>query len=173
MKLSKKGDTKMIEPKSITTENLENLNIIYIRFRGSYAAFRKQSRKMFNELFEFATKNELIIENETKVLTIYDDNPFITDAKNLRTSVAMTIPNDRPIQETGNICLSSISGKFGVGHFELSAKEYGDAWQYMYQEWLFKDERKVRDAVPFELYVTEPPRNSKEKSLTDIYIPIN
>ena len=82
----------MIEPKSITIENLENLNIIYIRFRGSYAAFRKQSRKMFNELFEFATKNELIIENETKVLTIYDDNPFITDAKNLRTSVAMTIP---------------------------------------------------------------------------------
>ena len=81
--------------------------------------------------------------------------------------------NDRPLQETGNICLSSISGKFGVGHFELSTKEYGDAWQYMYQEWLFKDERKVRDAVPFELYVTEPPRNSKEKSLTDIYIPIN
>ena len=85
----------------------------------------------------------------------------------------MTIPNDQPLQETGNICLSSISGKFGVGHFELSTKEYGDAWQYMYQEWLFKDERKVRDAVPFELYVTEPPRKSKDKSLTDIYIPIN
>lgn len=101
----------MIEPKSITTENLEDLNIIYIRFRGSYAAFRKQSRKLFNELFEFATKNELIVENETKVLTIYDDNPFITDDKHLRTSVAMTIPNDRTVQESGNICTSSISGK--------------------------------------------------------------
>lgn len=173
MKLSIKGDTKMIEPKSITTENLEDLNIIYIRFRGSYAAFRKQSRKLFNELFEFATKNELIVENETKVLTIYDDNPFITDDKNLRTSVAMTIPNDRTVQESGNICTSSISGKFGVGHFELSAKEYGDAWNYMYHEWLFKDKQNARDAVPFELYVTEPPKNSKDKSLTDIYIPVN
>ena len=57
MKLFEKEDTKMIEPKSITTENLEGLTFIYIRFRGSYAAFRKQSRKMFNELFEFATKN--------------------------------------------------------------------------------------------------------------------
>lgn len=163
----------MIEPKSITTENLEDLKIIYIRFRGSYAAFRKLSRKLFNELFEFATKNDLIVENETKVLTIYDDNPFIADDKNLRTSVAMTIPNDRTVQETGNICLSSISGKFGVGHFELSAKEYGDAWNYMYQEWLFRDDQKARDAVPFEVYITEPPKNFRDKSLTDIYIPIN
>ena len=89
----------MIEPKSITIENLEDLTFIYIRFRGSYAAFRKQSRKMFNELFEFATKNELIIQDETKVLTIYDDNPFITDAKNLRTSVAMTIPKIGPFRK--------------------------------------------------------------------------
>lgn len=37
MKLFEKEDMKMIEPKSITIENLENLNIIYIRFRGSYA----------------------------------------------------------------------------------------------------------------------------------------
>ena len=173
MELFQKGDTKMIEPKSITTENLEDLKIIYIRFRGSYAAFRKQSRKLFNELFEFATKNDLIVENETKVLTIYDDNPFITDDKNLRTSVAMTIPKDRNVQETGNICLSSISGKFGVEHFELSAKEYGDAWNYMYQEWLFKDENRARDAVPFELFVTEPPKNYRDKSFTDIYILIN
>lgn len=163
----------MIEPTSITTESLDDLRIIYIRFRGSYAEFRKQSRKLFNELFQFATENNLIIPNKTKVLTIYDDNPFITDEKNLRTSVAMTIPNDAVVKESGNICLSSISGKFGVGHFELSAKEYGDAWQYMYQEWLLKDEKKARDAVPFELFVTEPPKNFKDRSFTDIYIPIN
>ncbi|MFW7394715.1 GyrI-like domain-containing protein, partial [Vagococcus fluvialis] len=67
----------------------------------------------------------------------------------------------------------SISGKFGVGHFNISAKEYEQAWHYMYQEWLFKDESQIRDAVPFELYVTEPAKNMTDKSLTDIYIPIN
>lgn len=35
------------------------------------------------------------------------------------------------------------------------------------------EEGKGRDAVPFELYVSEPPKNFKDKSLTDIYIPIN
>ena len=97
---------------------------------------------MFKELFEFATKNDLIVPDVTKVLTIYNDNPFITDDKNLRTSVAMTVPSDAKIIDSGNICESSISGKFGVGHFELSAKQYGEAWQYMYQEWLFKDKAK-------------------------------
>jgi AraC family transcriptional regulator len=162
----------MIKPNSITTENIDK-KIIYIRFRGSYEEFRKNSRKLFNELFTFATENKLIVPDQTKVLTIYNDNPFITDAKNLRTSVAMTIPYDATVSESGNICLSSISGKFGVGHFELTAKEYGDAWHYMYNDWLLKDDKKVRDAIPFELYVTEPPKNLKGRSFVDIYIPIN
>lgn len=162
----------MIKPNHITIENIDK-KIIYIRFRGSYTEFRKNSRKMFNELFTFATENHLIVPDQTKVLTIYNDNPFITDEKNLRTSIAMTIPNNATVIESGTICLSCISGKFGVGHFELTAKEYGDAWHYMYQEWLLKDDMKVRDAVPFELYVTEPSKNLKDKSLTDIYIPIN
>lgn len=163
----------MIKPVNITTETLENQRIIYVRFRGSYTEFRKNSRKLFKELFDFATENNLVIPESTKVLTMYDDNPYITKDKDLRTSVAMTIPDNISVVETGNICTSSISGKFGVGHFDISAKEYGEAWQYMYQEWLFKDEAKARDAVPFELYVTEPPKNFKDKSHTDIYIPIN
>lgn len=162
----------MIKPDSITIENIEK-KIIYIRFRGTYAEFRKNSRKLFHELFTFATENNLIVPDQTKVLTMYNDNPFITDEKNLRTSVAMTIPDNVTVSESGSICVSSISGKYGVGHFELAAKEYGDAWSYMYHEWLFKDDKKVRDTVPFELYVNEPPKNLKDKSFTDIYIPIN
>ncbi|CAJ1201122.1 DNA gyrase inhibitor [Companilactobacillus paralimentarius] len=162
----------MIEPKSITTMEV-NLKIIYVRFRGSYSDFRKNSRKMFKELFDFGTKNDLIVPDETKVLTMYDDNPFITADKNLRTSVAMTVPNEANVIEDDNVCLSRISGKFGVGHFELSPKEYGDAWKYMYDEWLLKNPEQARDAVPFELYVTDPPKSFKGRSQTDIYIPIN
>lgn len=163
----------MIEPTNVTIEELTDQRIIYIRFRGSYLEFRRKSRKLFNELFDFATTNNLIDPANTKVLTIYDDNPFITDEKNLRTSIGMTIPIHAKIFESGNICESSMSGKFAVGHFELSGSQYGEAWQYMYQEWLFKGKAKSRDAVPFEMYVSEPPKNLKDKSFTDIYIPID
>lgn len=163
----------MIKPTHITTETLDNQTIIYIRFIGSYVSFRKHSRKMFKELFDFATEQDLIDPETTKVLTMYNDNPFITEEKNLRTTMAITVSNQVEIKESGNVCIGNISGKFGVGHFDLSAKEYESAWQYMYQEWLFKDTSQIRDAIPFELYVTEPPKNMRDKSLTDIYIPIN
>lgn len=160
-----------MERPNITIENIST-RVIYVRFKGSYVAFRKNSRKLFNKLFSFAKKNKLIIEGQTKVLTIYHDNPFITDEENLRTSVAMTIPSDVVIDEIQEINVMNISGKFGVGHFEISAKEYEEAWKHMYQEWLFKGNDKPRDSFPFELYVTEPPKRLCDKSFTDIYIPI-
>ena len=160
-----------MEKPNITIENID-IRVIYVRFKGSYVDFRKNSRKLFNQLFKFAKERDLIIENVTKVLTIYQDNPFITDEKNLRTSVAMTIPKDVEINEIEEINVMTINGKYGVGHFEISAKEYGEAWNYMYNQWLFKEKVKPRDTFPFELYVTEPPKNMKDKSFTDIYIPI-
>ena len=162
----------MREP-NITIENIQNMKLIYIRFRGTYIEFKKQSKKMFETLFKFAKTHNLIIENETKVLNIYHDNPFITKAENLRTSVAMTVPLDIEIEENDVVSVMYINGKYGVGHFELSLNDYGKAWEYMYNEWLFKKNREPRDTFPFELYVTEPPKNFKDKSFTDIYIPIN
>lgn len=160
-----------MEKPSITIDNF-NTRVIYVRFKGSYIAFRRNSRKMFNQLLAFATENHLIIPDVTKVLTIYHDNPFITASDQLRTSLAMTISDEAVIDEIHEINVMRISGKYGVGHFEISPKEYEEAWHYMYNEWLFKGKEKPRDSFPFELYVTEPSKRMYEKSFTDIYIPI-
>ena len=122
---------------TVSIENIEEMKVIYVRFRGTNIEFRKQSKKMFKTLFSFAEQHNLIVKDVSKVLTIYHDNPFITDAKNLRTSVAMTIPSGTVIEENDDISVMSISGKFGIGHFEISLGEYEEAWQYMYQKWLF------------------------------------
>jgi len=157
---------------NITIEKITNMQILYIRFRGTYIEFRKNSRKLFGTLFTYAEEKSMIIPNVTKVLTLYHDNPYITEAKNLRTSVAMTVNTDIVPQASEPIGVIAISGRFAIGHFEISPDEYHLAWQYMYNEWLFKGTQSPRDAVPFELYVTEPPRSFKQKSKTDIYIPI-
>jgi len=160
----------MKKPK-ITKEQFDE-KLIYIRFRGSYGEFRKNARKMLSELMDFAKKNDLIVLDQTKVVTMYHDNPYITESENLRTSMGMTIPKDVVVKESGNVTTMNIEGKFGVGHFEISPSEYEEAWKHMYHEWLFKSDEKPRDTFPFELYVTEPSKNMKEKSFTDIYIPI-
>lgn len=155
----------------VETKDIE-IKVIYIRFRGSYLEFRKNSLKMYKELFNYAQKKNLINEETTKVMTIYHDNPFITEEKNLRTSVAMTVPLDFNCNDNEKISTMIIGGKFAVLHFNLSLKEYEEAWNYTYQEWLFKSKEKPRDTFPFELYVTKPPKNFKDKSQTDIYVPI-
>ena len=160
-----------MEKPNIRIEEVE-MKIIYIRFRGSYLEFRKNSMKLFRELFLFAKSNDLIIPEVSKVITIYHDNPFITDGEDLRTSVAMTVPREAVIVEEGQISVTSIVGKFGIGSFYISRNEYGEAWKYMYENWLFEGKANARDAVPFELYVTEPPKNARDKSYTEIYIPI-
>jgi AraC family transcriptional regulator len=162
-----------MESPSITIEELQNVRVIYIRFRGTYIEFRKNSRRLFNQIFTYAKENNLIIENVSKVLTIYHDNPFITNEKDTRTSIAMTVPLDAKFQETNEITSMIISGKYGVGHFHLSPSEYGEAWKYMYENWLFIGSEKPRDSFPFEMYITEPPKRFKDKSYTDIYIPID
>ena len=160
-----------MEKPNISIETIENLKVIYVRFRGSYLEFRKKSQYLYNKLLEFATKN-LLIRNDTKVMTIYHDNPFITDSKNLRTSIAMSVPQEVNSIDDDEISLMIISGKYAVGHFELKRSEYEQAWKYIYHEWLFISNEKPRDAFPFEMYITQPPKNFKKKSYTDIFIPI-
>jgi AraC family transcriptional regulator len=160
-----------MEKPTITKEEID-IKVIYILFKGTYLEFRKNALKMYKELVLFAEKNDLIIPDVTKILTIYHDNPFITKGTDLRTSMAMTIPLDSKYKEEGNISTMNISGKYAILHYNLSRKEYSEAWDYSYQEYLFKSNEKPRDTFPFEMYITEPPKNAKDKSLTDIYIPI-
>lgn len=160
-----------METPTITIEEIE-MKVIYIRFRGSYIAFRRTARKLFNQVFAFAKKNDLIVEGWTKVMTLYHDNPYITKEHDLRTSVAMMVPLTTRIDETEEITSMMIKGKYLVGHFHLSPKEYEEAWKIMYQTYLFKGNDKLRDSFPFEMYISEPPKKISDKSYTDIYIPI-
>lgn len=161
-----------MEQPTISINNNIHFKVIYLRFRGSYIKFRKQSKSMYERLLEYAEKNGLYVEGRNMVMTIYHDNPFITNSKDLRTSVAMSVPDEVTQIEDDEITLMTISGKYAIGRFNLKLTEYGNACKYIYHEWLFKSDIKPRDSFPFEMYVTRPPRNYKDTSITDIYIPI-
>lgn len=157
---------------NITIGKEINMKVIYLRFRGSYIEFRKNSKNMYEKLLNYTIKNGLYEEGKNMVMTIYHDNPYITKSNNLRTSIAMSVTDGVTHVDDEEITLMVISGKFAVGRFDLKLTEYGDAWVYMYKEWLFKSNVKPRDSFPFEMYITKPPKNYKDSSTTDIYIPI-
>lgn len=161
-----------MEKPVIRFENNINMKIIYIRFRGSYLDFRKNSKSMYERLLSYAVQKGLYQEGRNMVMTIYHDNPFITKSKDLRTSVAMSVNSDISDVDDDEITVMNITGNYAVGRFELKLTEYGDAWHYMYHEWLFKSDSIPRDSFPFEIYISRPPKNYKDSSVTDVYIPI-
>jgi AraC family transcriptional regulator len=161
----------MEQPK-IRFENDFNIKLIYLRFRGSYTEFRKNAKSMYERLLQYATEHGIYKEGVNMVMTIYHDNPYLTKAKDLRTSVAMTVPNSLTHIDDDEITLMTVSGSYAIGRFEIKISEYDRAWNYMYHEWLFKSNVQPRDSFPFEMYITKPPKNFKETSITDIYIPI-
>lgn len=156
----------------IRFENNFKMKVIYLRFRGSYLEFRKHSQMMYEKLFSYAVRKGIFEEGKNMVMTIYHDNPFITKSKDLRTSVAMSVNNDITDVDDDEITIMDIEGKYAVGRFDLKLTEYGEAWNYMYQAWLFKSDSIPRDSFPFEMYMSRPPKNYKDTSTTDIYIPI-
>ncbi|CAM3703868.1 GyrI-like domain-containing protein [Erysipelothrix urinaevulpis] len=153
----------------ISIEEIE-FRIIYLRHKGAYKDFRKQASKMFKRLYSFGMSHEIVVEGVSKVLTIYDDNPYITDQDNLRTSVAFTCSNNNPVNLEDEITEKMIHGKYAVVHLNLSPKEYKEAWENVYRDWITQEEYTLRDAPPFEMYLEEP--SSKEQRNVDFYIPI-
>ncbi len=92
----------MMENPTIEIKEIE-FKVIYVRFKGSYLEFRRNAMKMFKKLEKYALVNNLIVDHETKVMTLYHDNPFITDENNLRTSVALTVPLSFKVKDEDEI----------------------------------------------------------------------
>ncbi len=169
---NKKGDVVMNIKAEVETMTMDEMRVIYIRYTGKYQGSAEAMPAMMGKLFNFAMSQNLLGSGKTKILTIYHDNPEMTDERKLRTSLCMSIPNDALLKESDDIGSMSITGKYAVGHFEIYQNEYGAAWDYMYGEWLLNSGYTPRDAVPFEVYVSDPNVNPGGKQLVDIYLPI-
>ncbi|MCP3773786.1 AraC family transcriptional regulator [Paenibacillus sp. MZ04-78.2] len=143
---------------------VNEMRVIYVRYTGTYQGLATAMPGMMEKLYGFAMSHNLLEPGKTKILTIYHDNPEMTDENQLRTSLCMSIPNDAKFEENGDIG--------AVGHFEIYQHEYGAAWKYMYGEWLPNSGCQPRDAFPFEVYVSDPNANPQGKQFVDIYLPV-
>ena len=151
---------------------IDEMRVIYVRYTGSYEGFAATYPTMIGKLYNFALSNNLIIPGKTKILTCYHDNPEITENKNLRTSVCLSVPNNAVFEEIDEIGSMGILGKYAVGHFESFLNEEGAAWEHMYREWVPNSKYQLRDTFPFIEYVSDPNINPGGKQLFDIYIQI-
>ena len=156
---------------NVEVKDMSELNVAYIRHIGPYKGDQELFGRLFNKLMAWAGPRGLLRFPETKVMTIYYDNPDITDESRLRTDACITVPEDTQVE--GEIGKAKIpAGKYAVAHFEITPDQYQDAWNAVYGGWLPESGYQPEDGPCYELYLNDPKEHPEGKHLVDICIPV-
>lgn len=155
----------------VETKNIEAMTVAYIRHVGGYAGNETLFKELYAKLFKWAGPRGLVNFPETKSISIYHDNPEITEEDKLRVSVCLTVPDDTEVD--GKIGKMSIpGGNYAIGHFEINSDEYGEAWNFLCGEWMSNSGYEPDDRPCFEIMLNDPAQHPEGKHIVDIYEPV-
>lgn len=156
---------------NVEIKDVPELHVAYIRHIGPYKGDQELFGRLFNKLMSWAGSRGLLRFPETKVMTIYHDNPDITDESRLRTDACITVPEDTQVEgEIGKVKI--LAGKYAVAHFEITPDQYQDAWNAVYGGWLPESGYQPEDGPCYEVYVNDPKQHPEGKHIVDIYVPV-
>ena len=157
----------------ITITSLEEMQAAYVRHTGTYETLAKAYPGLIQALFDYARKQQLLVEGQNWVLAMYHDNPEFGEESQFRTSLCLTVPKELQIREDGILGAMKLEGGlYAVGHFRIFQEQYADAWNYMYREWLTGSGYVPRNSYPFEVYRNNPEEEENRIHEVDIYVPI-
>lgn len=157
----------------ISVGNLEEKHVAYVRHIGTYKSLAKEYLHLIETLFAHAKNQKLLVEGENWVLAMYHDNPEFGEETQFRTSLCLTVPQEKYIQEDGIMGKMTLEGGlYAVGHFHIHQDQYGDAWNYMYREWIASSGYVPRNCYPFEVYRNNASTSENQIHEVDIYLPI-
>ena len=156
---------------NVEVKDMPELHIAYIRHIGPYKGDQELFGRLFNKLMAWAGPRGLLHFPETKVMTMYHDNPDITDESRLRTDACITVPEDTQVE--GEIGKTKIpAGKYAVAHFEITPDQYQDAWNAVYGGWLPESGYQPEDGPCYELYLNDPKQHPEGKHVVNICVPV-
>ena len=157
----------------ITLETLPDQEIVYVRHVGSYESLAENYERLLNELIESAQKEQLFASEESWILAMYHDNPEFGEEESFRTTIGMTVPKGQAVNESSSLGRMPLKGgRYAVGRFYITAEEFGDAWNYMYDQWLTQSGYVPCNSYPFEVYLNDPRSDAEHKIDVAIYVPI-
>lgn len=124
---------------------------------------------VYNRLVKWATPKGLINE-KTRMVTIYHDSPKITDPNNLRMSACIVLNN--PIELDGEVNLRILSPtKCIVSRLEINPFQFQQAWESSFA-FMIENGYQKSDVDPFEIYYNNAAEHPENKFIVDLCIPI-
>jgi AraC family transcriptional regulator len=155
---------------TVEVKSVPEMHVAYLRHIGPYAGDNALFGRLFGQLFSWAGPRGLV-GPETKVVSIYEDDPDITDEERLRVDVALTVPVGTSTD--GEIGTRTIAaGTYAVGHFEILPHEYSEAWQTMMGQWLPESGWQCGDGPCLEMYLNEADDDPEATHIVELYVPV-
>ncbi|MGH1386599.1 AraC family transcriptional regulator [Kordia sp.] len=150
----------------ITLKELEGIKLAGIMHIGEF----DKMNQMYQRLLEWGQKNEVLPVSNFKAITVYHDNPNVTQISKVRCSACITI--NRNIKDEGEIrSLTIQKGNYAVGNFVMNAEDFPKAWKSM-SVWILENGYEFRDGDYFEVYLNDNKTHPEQKFIVDICIPI-
>lgn len=156
---------------NVKVHELPEMHVAYIRHTGPYKGDGALFGRLFGKLMSWAGPRNLFVPGKTRCLSVYHDNPDITDDDKLRLSVCLTVEADTPVEgEVNKMTLAG--GTYAIANFELKDDEYEAAWNSIYSTWLPESGYQPDDKPPLEFYLNNPQDHPEGKHIVDICVPV-
>ncbi len=145
---------------------MPEMKVIYCRHHGPF----HEIYKAYNKVEKWAGPRGLLKFPETKSLTVYHDDPSITEIEKVRQDACITVSEDVKVEgEIGKMTVAG--GKYAVGHFEITDLEFQQAWNTMCL-WFTESGYEPGDGNTYELYHNDHRDHPEGKFIVDICIPV-
>jgi AraC family transcriptional regulator len=146
-------------------KQVETLALAAISYKGKIEAIGG----VYDRLVQWAAPKGLINER-TKMVTIYHDSPKTTDPSALRISACIVL--NKPIPVEGEITRRTLeSTKCLVSSLEITPVEFQQAWEASFA-WMLKYGYQKSTIAPFEIYYNNAQEHPENKFIVDLCIPI-
>lgn len=147
-------------------KELAPVKIIYCRHQGAL----DQMQGAFARLMQWAYPRGLVGIPDMKLLSVYHDDPRVTEKDKLTADAAMTVNSD--IKTDGEIGSYTLTGgKYAVGRFEIAMQEFPAAWEAMFAL-LAENGCQCSDGHHYEVYLNNHDEHPEKKFIVDICIPV-
>ena len=149
----------------IEIKEMPEMKVVYIRHTGRY----NQIGKAFEKLMKWAGPRGLLNFPETKTITLYLDDPTVTEIEKIRQDACVTVNCDVKVEgEIGKAVIPA--GKHAVGRFRIDGAGFEKAWSTVCL-WITESGYQPY-GNPYELYYSSAEDAAQGIFDLDICIPV-